>query len=100
MGILSYLFDHDLLQRHDIEQLKEQQQRTFRLTRHAARGEKMKTDARLSELEGDVGELALFCRTAVTLMIEKGLITQEEFLRRMNEVDKSDGKSDGKYTGK
>lgn len=42
----------------------------------------------------EIYELALFTRTGVTLMIEKGLITEDEFLERVQQVDVSDRGSD------
>ena len=51
----------------------------------------------LATLERDVNELALFSRTAVTLLIEKGIFTGDEFVTRMKEVDRSDGTEDGRY---
>ncbi len=43
-----------------------------------------------------VGELALYVRVMMELMIEKGLVTREEFEQKFNEIDLQDGKADGK----
>lgn len=48
-------------------------------------------------LRRDIDELALFARTTTTLLIEKGVFTEQEFLDRMLEVDRSDGTEDGRY---
>ena len=95
MSIFKYLFDSEWNQRSDIESLKSKQRRTTQF--HGSRYRQNK--AKLEEVENDVGELALYCRTAVTLMVEKGLLTREEFMERMEEIDASDGSPDGKYMG-
>jgi hypothetical protein len=51
----------------------------------------------LAVLRRDLDELALFSRTAVTLLIEKGVFTGEELVARMTEVDRSDGVEDGRF---
>jgi len=94
---MDYLFDNEYMQRADIESLKRQQRIAFQRAR-MNRNEAVRTDVRLKEIDDEIGELALFCRTAITLMIEKGLITREEFPARMKQVDASDGNVDGKYT--
>jgi hypothetical protein len=97
MGLFSYLFDNDLMQRADIEALKQQQRLAFQLTGRS-KAENVHVDSKLKAIDDEVGELALFCHTAISLMLEKGLITREEFTARMKQIDASDGKADGKFT--
>ncbi len=96
MSIWNYIFDNEYMQRADIEALKRNQSAAIRARSRQA----MHAEARQKEMEDEIGELALFCRTAVTLMIEKGLITQQEFVNRMQQVDASDGKIDGQFKPK
>ncbi|MCY3023192.1 MAG: hypothetical protein NTW87_29800 [Planctomycetota bacterium] len=95
MSLWDYLFDNEWRQRSDIEELK---QRTAR-ARIAQIHTQSRAQRKQEELEQDIGTLALFCRTTITLMLEKGLVTREEFLARMAQVGASDGKIDGRYTG-
>lgn len=45
-----------------------------------------------------MAHMTLYCQTAVSLMIKKGLITPEEFVARMKQLDAADGKLDGKIS--
>lgn len=98
MGLFTYLFDNEYLQRSDIEALKRQQRLAFQLSRRN-KAENVHVDAKMKAIGDEVGELALFCHTAISLMLEKGLITREEFTARMKQIDASDGKEDGKFSG-
>jgi hypothetical protein len=50
----------------------------------------------LDALRSDLEELALFARTTATLLVERGIVTDQEFLDRMLEIDRSDGAEDGR----
>jgi hypothetical protein len=89
MSFFRYLFDSDHFQRADIDRL--QASHTFQ----SLRLRRATRDA--SSLEADMAGLTLYCRTAVSLMIEKGLITREEFVERMHSIDLADGTLDGRY---
>ena len=97
-SIWDYLFDSEWRQRDDINSLKETQKRNLRF-QSLIRGKTVERMQKLEETQHHMGELALYCRTAVTLLMDKGIITREEFLQRMKEIGASDGKADGELTG-
>lgn len=91
MSLFRYLFDNEIFQRSDIDELQ---------TSNAYHRLRLRRAVRTQDvLESDMAGLTLYCRTAVTLMIEKGLITREEFVERMRAIDLSDGTLDGRYEG-
>lgn len=94
MSMWDYLFDSEFKQRRDIQKLRTRQEELHDKTFYSQRS----TTRRLDDLEIERGELALYCRAAVQLMIEKKLITTEDFVNKMHEIDASDGKVDGAYT--
>lgn len=52
----------------------------------------------IDTLRRDMDELALFARTTATLMIERGICTDAEFVDRMLSIDRADGVEDGQLT--
>ncbi len=64
-----------------------------RVTRKTTSG---KSSAGRRKLREDVGFLALVQLTQVRLLIEKGLITESEFVERLLNLDRMDGAADGK----
>jgi len=46
--------------------------------------------------EDYVAELALYVHVMMELLVEKGVISQEELEHKFNEIDLRDGKADGK----
>jgi len=91
MSFWNYVFDNDFLQRQDIENLKTRQASSTHRQMLAQASERH----RIHELESEMSGMVLYCQTAVALMIEKGLITREEFARRMNEIGAATGKPVG-----
>jgi len=51
---------------------------------------------KLVALERQVLGLALYARTLLQLLLDKGVVTPEEFEARLRELDEMDGKLDGK----
>lgn len=47
-------------------------------------------------LERAIGELALAVKTVQRLAVEKGICTQDEFVRTMQQIDREDGCEDGR----
>jgi hypothetical protein len=95
MEMLNFLLEGQSSQRKELEEMKRQQSNAsamFLQTDH-------KTAERLEQLEQQLGVLALYCRAAVEVMIEKGGMTRDELLVRMAQVDASDGNVDGQYRG-
>ncbi|MBI5363782.1 MAG: hypothetical protein HZA53_11435 [Planctomycetes bacterium] len=88
MSLFPYLFDNELFQRRDIERLR---------SSDAYQRIRMRSvERKRADLERDIAGLTLYCRTAVSLMIERGLITREEFVEHMHAIDLSDGVEDGR----
>lgn len=52
----------------------------------------------VERIRRDVEELALFARTTATILIERGICTDQEFADRMLAIDRADGIEDGQIT--
>lgn len=52
----------------------------------------------IDTLRRDIDDLALFARTTATILIERGICTDAEFVDRMLAIDRSDGVEDGRLT--
>lgn len=98
MSVWNYLFDNDLLQRLEIESMKEDMARLR--SDGARRAASDRTDLQLERLRDEVAELALFNKALLRLLIEKGACTAQEFAETLHEVDAEDGVVDGKLTPK
>jgi hypothetical protein len=57
-------------------------------------GESLET--RVSNLEDDLGRVALLTRALIDAVLKKGVITQVELAEMMAKEDMSDGERDGK----
>lgn len=53
-------------------------------------------EARVAELSHDVESLALFARTLLTVMVERKVLTTEQFAEAKNRIDMLDGRLDDK----
>lgn len=53
-------------------------------------------EARVAELTHDVESLALFARTLLTVMVERNVLTTEQFAEAKNRIDMLDGRLDDK----
>jgi hypothetical protein len=53
-------------------------------------------EAKVVELERKLLTLALYTRTILQLLVDKGLVGQEEFAERMRQLDLLDGAEDGR----
>ncbi len=94
MSLMKYLFDHDLLQRGDIEDLRRRSSAAERRSRRQSRN----TAKRIDDLEGEVAELALLCRALLTVLHESDVIDAQQFSDVMRRIDAEDGVIDGKIT--
>lgn len=97
MDFWDYLFDNEYRQRADIQSLKEHSH-----ARKLAelRGQRQIEDQqqRIETLENQVGELALLCRSLMTLLRENGTVQPERLQEVMIRIDAEDGLIDGKIT--
>ncbi|MCD0460378.1 hypothetical protein [Roseiconus lacunae] len=97
MDLWNFLFDSDYKQRVDIESLRTTS-RDYRRDKLRHRRELDDQSVRIEELEEQVGELALLCRTLLTTLRESGAIDPKQFETVMREIDLEDGVEDGKIT--
>ncbi|MDG2224132.1 MAG: hypothetical protein P8L85_22310 [Rubripirellula sp.] len=94
MDFWTNLFDSDYRQRADIEALKRKSKtRDFQEFKRMG-GQQDRIDA----LEDQVGELALLCRSLLTLLRENGTVKPERLEEVMTRMDAADGVVDGKFT--
>ena len=97
MTFWDHLFDNDYRQRTDIEALRRKAN-----TRNSAtmrnRRDLEEHHQRIEKLEQHVGELALICRTLMTLLREQGTFSPEELQEVMNRIDLEDGVADGRIS--
>lgn len=97
MSVFKYIFDSDWSQRSDIEALKRQNQTlTDRLQNK--RATVAENEARIAELEEEVGELALICKTLMQVMLENQICTGRDIEDALRRIDAKDGVVDGKVT--
>ena len=84
MGFLDYLFDSDFRQREDINRQSESigytQSKVYKL------------ENRIRTLETKLSETRLGCKILLEVAVEKGLITEEDFLKRMQDASGSSSK--------
>lgn len=97
MGFWDNLFDNDYKQRADINHLK-QIASARRLSQIEATRNAREQEERIEELENQVGELALLCRSLLTLLRENGTVNPEQFQEVFNRLDAEDGTVDGKIS--
>ena len=97
MSIFDHLFDSEYKQRVDIESLKRGAQERRR-ARSRDRQQLDDQQKRIEELEDQVGELALLCRSLLTVLREDGTVEPERFQQVMEKIDAEDGVVDGKVT--
>jgi len=53
-------------------------------------------EARIAQLEDDLGRVALLTRALMDAILKKGLLSQVEIAEMMTKADMSDGTRDGK----
>lgn len=94
MSIWRYVFDNEIWQRMDIERLREGERTRAR----SQRRRQTETKQRIGELEDEVEELALLCRSLLTALHESGHLDPAAFEEVMNRIDASDGVVDGRLT--
>lgn len=94
MSIWNYVFDNEYRQRSDIEDLKRRSQVTGRSQTRKAK----ELDRRVDELEEEVGEITLVCRSLLTLLRQSGVVDPTAFEAVMADIDAEDGVIDGRVT--
>ena len=91
MGLINWIFD--IYQHTQIDKAKDEA-RAARAEIAAVRSSGGSVDA--ARLEQALGELALATKTLRRVMSEKGVCTNEEFAKRLREIDLEDGIADGR----
>ena len=97
MEFWDYLFDNEYRQRTDIQSLKKRTL-SWKNAQQRVRNEVDDQQRRIEELENQVGELALLCRSLLTVLREDGTVKPEHLREVMNRIDAADGTIDGKIT--
>jgi DNA repair exonuclease SbcCD ATPase subunit len=97
MSVFKYIFDSDWSQRSDIEALKEQNDSLAERLRQR-RSKEAATEAQIEELQQEVGELALICKTLMQVLLEKRICTGQEIEALVEKIDAADGVVDGQVT--
>ena len=97
MDFWDHLFDNEYKQRTDIESLKRSSLARKR-GRMRDRQQVQDLQQRIQELEDQVDELALLCRSLLTVLRENGTVQPERFHEVMQRIDAEDGVVDGKIT--
>ncbi|MEE2937932.1 MAG: hypothetical protein VYA84_18240 [Planctomycetota bacterium] len=96
MDFWTNLFDNNYRQRADVEALKRQSKNRAAVDYRRIGDQQDRIDA----LEDQVGELALLCRSLLTLLREDGTVKPERLEEVMRRMDAADGVIDGKITPK
>jgi hypothetical protein len=91
MGLINWIFD--IYQHTQIDKAKDEA-RAARAEVAAVRNAGGSVDG--ARLERALGELALATKTVQRVMVEKGVCTNEEFARKLREIDLEDGVADGR----
>lgn len=90
MGLLNWIFD--IYQHTQIDAArKEASEARAEISRLSAGGN---VDG--ARLEHAMGEVALAIKTVQRLMVDKGVCSAEEFANKLREVDREDGREDGR----
>jgi hypothetical protein len=92
VSIWRYVFDSELRQREDIEQLR----RRAEITRRHARIRSADVKERLDALEDEVGELGLLVRALIETLRAGGAVDAEALAAAMHRIDAADGVVDGR----
>jgi hypothetical protein len=95
MSIFKYFFDHDWIQRANLEQLDEQTSRISSAL-WSQRKENRDLAAENEALRREVSRLVLVVESINRLGLEKNLWSQDEMARKMGAVDLEDGVADGR----
>lgn len=90
MSLINWIFD--AWQHHKIDQTRDEA-RQLRSELNDLRSTRGGVDD--ERLLRAVGELALAVKTVQRLAVEKGLCSDAEFRRRLDEIDREDGRADG-----
>ena len=90
MGLINWIFD--IYQHTKIDEAREEAQKAraeVAAMRHSGGG------GDTARLERAIGELALATKTLQRLMVEKGVVGKSEYLAKIDEIDREDGRADG-----
>ncbi len=99
MDFWDHLFDNEYKQRADTESIK-RSSLARKSARMRDRHEVQDQQKRIEELEDQIGELALLCRSLLTVLREAGTIQPERLQEVMKLMDAEDGMVDEKITPK
>ena len=97
MSFFDNLFDSEWAQRSDINELDE---RARRLEYRVLRGNQHATglEQEVSDLRRDVSGMLLMLETLQRVLADRGICSQEDFVKRMRAIDAEDGIVDGEMS--
>lgn len=93
MGLINWIFD---IYQHSRIDDAHAEARSARAELAAMRGSGSADPADAARLERALGELALATKTVQRLLVDKGLVTPQEFAAKLTEIDAEDGRLDGR----
>ena len=91
MGLINWIFD--FYQQYRIDRLRDE---TAQTRAEAARIGAQGGTVDVARLERALGELALALKTMQRIVVEKGVCTEEEIIRKLEALDLEDGRADGR----
>ena len=98
-GLLESLVSRGVLSNRDIEAARAQAGNVCAHL-HSDAHSVQEATRKANEMAEVVGELNLVCHTLLRILIDKGIITKEDFEHAFHEMDASDGVVDGKLAKK
>lgn len=91
MGLINWIFD--FYQQYRIDQLQKESAET------RAQASMVRTPSGgldTARLERSLGELALAMKTLQRTLVEKGVCTEEDLRQKLAQIDREDGREDGR----
>jgi hypothetical protein len=104
MSFFDFIFPQEAQAAHlrqiaQVQTLQFQRQRLQELQKHRAEmAQNGQLEARIEEIECDVGQIALAFEALLELLEESGALTREKLSSRVREIDARDGVADGKLS--
>jgi len=97
MSLFNYLFDSEWMQRSDINALEERaNELEYRVLSGGQKSRNLETD--VTHLRRDVSRMLLILETFQRILADRGICSQEDFVRRMRAIDAEDGVEDGQMS--
>ncbi len=97
MSLFNYMFDSEWNQRSDINDLEERaHELEYRVLSGGQKAKNLETE--VTHLRRDVSRMLLLLETFQRVLADKGICSQDDFVRRMRAIDAEDGVEDGQMS--